>query len=382
MVRNVVAETHPQWKHLLFTPNTHLERDLCLNKFARLKLCMLIEKALNITLDKTDFIKAATPLELLRLTQIQIKQKNVIHKKDKSTKGANNTDVYSTRTSTSTEFTHTPTDTPHNSVGEYFYAIYAWSVFLILGLAVYFLMVITPSKHLRQKIACASTQILFKCTFTSLHVSGRNHLNADQPQVIVANHTSYLDCFILVAALGIPLHFIAKEELSHILPIRLILQRFGVEFVDRFNARSGTNAIWRIARKSRNCNSIVFFPEGTFTSFAGLQPFRMGAFITAARINAPIVPIAINGARKILRGKHWFPHRGHIDVTILPQITPDANCRKNVINLRDSARHKISAFCGEPDLVELTTNPAWGIHANSTKIVETHKKPEPGRHIG
>ena len=237
--------------------------------------------------------------------------------------------------------------------------IYALSVFLILGLVAWFLMIITPLENCRQYIARASTRLLFKCTFISLRVSGRNYLDANRPQVVVANHASYLDGFIITAGLGIPLHFIVKAELSRILPIRLILQRFGVEFVDRFNARSGANAIWRIARKSKNGHTIVFFPEGTFTSFAGLQPFRMGAFVTAARTSVPVVPVAIRGARKILRGSHWFLHRGRIDVNILQPVMPEGDSWQDAVKLRDTARREIGANCGEPDLVEFTTRPEW-----------------------
>jgi 1-acyl-sn-glycerol-3-phosphate acyltransferase len=229
-------------------------------------------------------------------------------------------------------------------------------VFLILGFAAWILMVATPLEHWRQHIARAITRLLFWCTFTPLQVSGRNHLDTNRPQVVVANHASYLDGFIITASMGIPLHFIVKAELSRVLPIRLILQRFGVEFVDRTNARSGTNAIWRITRKSKNGHTLVFFPEGTFTSFAGLQPFRMGAFVTAARTDVPVVPVAIRGARKILRGNHWLPRRGCIEVIILPPIMPDGDNWKDAVKLRDAARREISANCGETDLVEFVTH--------------------------
>jgi len=96
----------------------------------------------------------------------------------------------------------------------------------------------------------------------------------------------------------------------------------------------------------------VFFPEGTFTAFAGLQPFRMGAFVTAARSRVPVVPVAIRGARAIVRGSEWFPHRGRLEVTIRPPITPQGEGWQVAIDLRDAARREISRYCGEPDLVE------------------------------
>jgi 1-acyl-sn-glycerol-3-phosphate acyltransferase len=132
----------------------------------------------------------------------------------------------------------------------------------------------------------------------------------------------------------------------------MLLQRFGVEFVERFNANRGPSDIRRIADKSRNGQSIVFFPEGTFTTFAGLQPFRMGAFVTAARTNNPVIPIAIKGARNIQRGSNWFPRHGRISVTICPPILPEGEGWQVALTLRDAARREISQHCGEVDLVE------------------------------
>jgi len=194
--------------------------------------------------------------------------------------------------------------------------------------------------------------MFFMCTFTPLQTSGHEYLDPENPQILVANHASYLDGFIVTAALDIPIHFIVKGELSRVLPARILLQRFGVEFVDRFNARNGASDISRIAEKSRNGQTIVFFPEGTFTRFPGLQPFRMGAFVTSARTSLPVIPVAISGARDIVRGNDWFPYRGRITVTVRPPILPAGVGWQVALQLRDAARMEIALHCGEPDLVE------------------------------
>jgi 1-acyl-sn-glycerol-3-phosphate acyltransferase len=78
----------------------------------------------------------------------------------------------------------------------------------------------------------------------------------------------------------------------------------------------------------------------------------MGAFVTAARSGAPVVPVAIRGARDILRGSHWFPFRGRIGVTVSEPIPPTGEGWKVALNLRDAARREISRHCGEIDLAE------------------------------
>jgi 1-acyl-sn-glycerol-3-phosphate acyltransferase len=356
VIRGMVGEIHPHWKHLHFTPDAHLERDLGLNIPARMELCTRIEKAMNITLDRAASINATTPHDLMHSILNLSRQQHQAQNTGNTGYCGIYSDEHSAASLPAKKAASKAREVHPTNIGKWLYTFYAWSVFLILGLVAWVLILITPAENWRQHIARACTRFFFRCIFTTLHVSGRNHLDTNQPQVVVANHTSYLDGFIITAGLGIPIHFIVKAELSRILPIRLMLQRFGVEFVDRFNARSGANAIWRLARKSKNGQTLVFFPEGTFTNFPGLQPFRMGAFVTAARTCVPVVPVAIRGARNVLRGDCWFLKRGRIDVALLPPIIPGGDGWKDALQLRDAARREISQNCGEPDLVALSTN--------------------------
>ncbi len=55
--------------------------------------------------------------------------------------------------------------------------------------------------------------------------------------------------------------------------VRLILQRFGVEFVDRFNAQRGASSVRRIARKSKKGHSLVFFRKVRLSASPGCNRF-------------------------------------------------------------------------------------------------------------
>jgi 1-acyl-sn-glycerol-3-phosphate acyltransferase len=351
IIRGLVGEVNPKWKNLHFTPDTQLERELGLDSIARMELCVRIKSSLGISIDEDAAICAVTPNDLLR---------------------AINPDTGTTQASTdqrtadagellmgqfgSEDATRPDTATAGHSLGEWLYAAWAWPVFILVGLLTWLAVVLTPGAGGRRKLARLGARLFFSLTFTPLKVTGTEHLDPHSPQVLVANHASYLDGFIVTAALDVPIHFIVKGELHGNMAARLLLERFGVEFVDRFNAHRGASDVRRLATKSLNGQSLVFFPEGTFTSFAGLQPFRMGAFVTAARSNVPVVPVAIKGARGIVRGSEWFPHRGRLEVTVCPPITPQGEGWQVALDLRDAARREISRYCGEPDLVEATSS--------------------------
>ena len=352
VIRAMVGEVHPHWKNLHFTPDTHLERDLGLDSMARMELRTRIEAQFGVPLLETAAITATTPNELLRALQRTAAAPGAEDLAPENPALQNNGSDLLMGPFANVEQAGEIWRSRQPTLGDWLFALYAWPVFILLGTVTWILVVFGPFESWRRKFAHLGAHALFLCTFTRFRVTGQEHLAHDRAQIIVANHSSYLDGFIITAALDIPIHFIVKGELARNLPARLLLQRFGVEFVDRFNAGKGISDVSRIARKSRDGQSIVFFPEGTFTSFPGLQPFRMGAFVTAARSSAAVVPVAIQGARDILRGSHWFPYRGRIGVTISAPIAPEGEGWQVALNLRDAARREIRRHCGEIDLTE------------------------------
>jgi 1-acyl-sn-glycerol-3-phosphate acyltransferase len=354
VIRAMVGEIHPKWKHIHFTPHTLLDRELGLDSLARMELRNRIERMFNISLDEKAAVCAYTPHDLMQVIIAQDSGVQTVGTAQAETMRSLQTDAGTLLTGGY----GVPAAEPaarrrlQRALTDGIYGLYAWLVVLVLSVPIWLLMVCTPVRRWRSRIARACARLLFKCTFTPFTVTGQEHLNTTRPMIVVANHTSYLDAVSLIAALEIPIRFIAKGELSRILPVRLILQRFGVEFVDRFNAHRGAMLVRRIAKKAKNGHSLVFFPEGTFISFPGLQPFRMGAFVAATRSGAAVVPVAIRGARNVVRANHWLPQRTRIEVVIRPPIPPTGKSWQDALKMRDAARREISAYCGEPDLVE------------------------------
>jgi len=184
-----------------------------------------------------------------------------------------------------------------------------------------------------------------------LVVRGLEHIPASGPFVMAANHASYLDGLIVLAALRERgYRFAAKRELSNSLLPRLFLQSIGTDFVERANIKQGVEDTGRLAESVRAGHAPIFFAEGTFTRATGLLPFRMGAFVIAAQTGVPLVPVAIRGARSVLRDGSWFARRGAIVVTIAPPLQPQGSDWNAAVALRDATRKEILRHCGEPDL--------------------------------
>ncbi|WP_165779184.1 lysophospholipid acyltransferase family protein [Brumimicrobium salinarum] len=112
------------------------------------------------------------------------------------------------------------------------------------------------------------------------------------PFVLVANHSSYLDIFLLYSIL--PHHqflFMGKSEILKYPLVKTFFKGLNIP-VDRSSSIKSARAFIQ-ARKEINKNwSIVIFPEGGIPDDAPqLAPFKSGAFQLAQAAKCPILPI-------------------------------------------------------------------------------------------
>ncbi len=230
------------------------------------------------------------------------------------------------------------------------YAVYAHAIFWLMAPVVWLLVISLPRMRWRWMILRRAAQLLFTLVRIPLHVQGLDQLPRDQACVVVANHASYLDGVALVAALPISPGFVAKAELKQQFIPRIFLQRIGASFVERFDKQQGVADARHVASKLQAGDSLLFFPEGTFTRMPGLLPFHMGAFVVAAEAGAPVLPVIIRGTRSILRANSWFPRAGAVSVLVGEPVLPAGTDWAAAVKLRDAARAAILQQIAEPDL--------------------------------
>ncbi len=71
--------------------------------------------------------------------------------------------------------------------------------------------------------------------------------------------------------------------------------------LQRGNPEQSLPAIERAAQALQDGNSFLIFPEGTRSRTGELLPFKKGGFVLAIKGQAPVVPVAITGARLAMR---------------------------------------------------------------------------------
>ncbi len=235
------------------------------------------------------------------------------------------------------------------------FGVYARGVFWVLAPLTWTLVVIMPTLESRWFVMRRATHALAYFTRTPLNVTGAENLLAQrQSCVYVANHASYLDGPLVIAAIPRYFSFVAKAELATEFISHLFLKRIQSKFVERFDAQKSVADSQQLMDGLKAGQSLFFFPEGTFRREEGLLPFHMGAFVVAAEAGLPVVPVTINGSRKVFQADEWLPRHYAIDVVIGTVINPASVPVKKdswatAVWLRDQSRAQILKNLPEPD---------------------------------
>ena len=132
----------------------------------------------------------------------------------------------------------------------------------------------------------------------------RENILRDRAAVYAVNHASNVEPPILYAALAdlFPrLRVLYKAELRKLPILVRAFDLAGFVPLERGNREQSLPAIERAAAALREGNSFLIFPEGTRSRTGELLPFKKGGFIMALQAGAPIVPVAIAGARDAMK---------------------------------------------------------------------------------
>ena len=159
--------------------------------------------------------------------------------------------------------------------------------------------------------------------------------------VVVANHQSFLDIFLLS---NIPheMKWVAKKELFRIPWVGWAFFLVGDIPVDRGDAASAVKLMAKARGYLQRGMSVMIFPEGTRSRDGKLLPFKAGAFKLAVDAGVPVLPIAVSGtAQGMPKGTPWVrPSR--LTVRILDPVPTAGLGDRDLRRLRDGVRDAIA----------------------------------------
>lgn len=234
-------------------------------------------------------------------------------------------------------------------IAKILYGLYAAVLFACLSLLAMAGMALLPGLSRRRSLARGAARAFLQLAGMPLTVAGLDRLPAG-PCVLVANHASYLDGVAFTAALPARFGFVIKREMASVPLAGFLLNRIGSQFMARDKTGQTTRDARRVMRSAELGQSLVFFPEGTFSEEPGLLKFHLGAFATAQRAGCPVVPAIIHGSRLALSPRGGLPHPARLRIEILEPLLPTVHTgTADVAALCRQARNAILGKLEEPD---------------------------------
>lgn len=213
-------------------------------------------------------------------------------------------------------------------------------------------------KDKQKKLAFFSKTTTFYCRLAAKILDIRVKVKNFTPellsshQLVVANHLSYLDIFILSSIL--PSLYITSVEVEKTFFLGLMSKLGGSLFVERRSKTKLLQEIDRIASVLKLGFTVTLFPEGTSSNGEKVLPFKGALFTTAEKAQIPVQPVcikyqSINGMPVTADNRDFiyyygdllfFPHLvklffvRNIDVTVtfLEKISLEGRERKEIVD--------------------------------------------------
>ncbi len=156
----------------------------------------------------------------------------------------------------------------------------------------------------------------------SVKFDGLSVLDPDKSYVFVSNHQSLMDILVLYGIMR-PFKWVSKEEMFRVPVIGWTLMLNQYVRIRRGNGSSTKEMLNSCRYWISQKTSVMIFPEGTRSLDGEIQKFRYGAFKLAADADVPILPIVIDGTRKIMpKGSLQIGFHSDIRVKALPPVYP------------------------------------------------------------
>lgn len=161
-----------------------------------------------------------------------------------------------------------------------------------------------------------------------------NLLAADGPAVVVGNHMSMLETFVLPTILlaARPLAFVVKESLVRYPLFGRILRTVGCVQVGRKNPREDFEAVMRGGEEMLKAGRlVVIFPQATRSPRVVPEDFNTIGVKLARRVGVPLVPLALKtdfqGLGRRIKDFGAVDRRKPVCFRFAPRLLPEDNPR-------------------------------------------------------
>lgn len=157
---------------------------------------------------------------------------------------------------------------------------------------------------------------LLGVSFVRTEIKNKEKIQKGTSYIIISNHQSLFDILALVTVLGVQFRWFIKTEVLKIPLFGYALYASRNIFIDRANTVKAIESINKGMERLPKGASVLVFAEGTRSPDGQIHEFKKGGFVTAIRWKLPILPVTINGSRRVLPKGSLAAKPGKMQVVI------------------------------------------------------------------
>lgn len=222
-----------------------------------------------------------------------------------------------------------------------FFLIPAIGVYtIVLGTASLASSLVDRSGRFAHGCARLWSWLILATTGVEVTVTGLDRLRRRQAYLFAANHQSIYDIPIIFWSLPFQLRILAKASLGRFPFLGWHLARTGHVLVDRDNP--GASLFRQVRALMAAGASLIVFPEGTRSIDGRLGRFKRGIFLLAIEAGLPIVPVAVDRSRFVMRKGRLATAPGLVTLQVFEPIATAGLARENAAALADRVRETIA----------------------------------------
>ncbi|MFH1868453.1 MAG: AMP-binding protein [Candidatus Omnitrophota bacterium] len=183
--------------------------------------------------------------------------------------------------------------------------------------------------------------LIFKI-FYRLEVEGKENIPKDGPYVICPNHVSFLDGFIVEAALpfhsAIQMFFMGFRRYFIVPVVRSLVRRGRILPIDASQIIDAMQAAYFILKNNK---ALCIFPEGERSFDGEPQRFKKGVGVIAKEVDVKFVPALIEGAFEAWPRSRRFPRLSKIKIIFGKPIDSKELLEHNAEEVASLIREKV-----------------------------------------
>lgn len=223
-----------------------------------------------------------------------------------------------------------------------------WAIFIMCVITPPLLVVVwvrsfrDPLGEKTHQIASLWTRTLLKACLFKVRIRGLENARPGRGYIIMPNHSSQLDIFVLLAFWPFQHRWLSKASIFKYPVFGRVMRQARYIPINRENPREALRSLDQAAERIRAGYSVVIFPEGTRSLDGRMQAFKRGGFLLATKTGLEILPVTINGAARALPSQSLHVRPGRIELVVHPPIPTAEVDRKGQEALMDRVRQAIA----------------------------------------